>query len=134
LVIPTGDFDSMLPFLVVKLDGVITSCNWESCFGGVPFGNGGNTVGQKMAGHTRIELLKALGDGRVVFNEEFGGWLEAVRGRCVFVLGNLVGRLNDSFNENNFHMVSYYCELIKSSGDAITVLDGYRARFFSSAA
>lgn len=112
LMIPTCLFDTSLPFLIVEWDGLITSCNWEPCYGGVPFGKGTDTRGKPMKGHTRIDLIKALGDKRITW-ANLRSHLEAMEQRCVMVMGRLIERLNSNaqcIERDEVRMVGHYAE------------------------
>ena len=124
LMIPTCPFDTALPFLIVDWDGLITSCNWEPCYGGVPFGAGTDNRGKPMKGQTRIDLLKALGDKRVTW-ANLRGHLEAMEQRCVMVLGRLTDRLNgcvNSIERDEMHMVGHYAEGIQEVVEVIEAI------------
>lgn len=125
LSIPTNDYDTELPYLVVEWDGVITACNWQPCFGGVAFAPGDDTRGKAMKGFTRIELLVALKDKRCNLTGLIG-WLEAIEQRCVECLARLIDRMHDAMAEGNHHMVGYYAKHVQVVTDTIEEVQRYR--------
>ncbi len=124
--IPTDQYDTELPYLLVEWDGIITACNWQPCFGGVPFGSGTDTRGKAMKGFTRIELIKALDDKRITWTS-LRSTLEMVEQRCAEVLARLVERMNNcaqNIERDEVHMVGYYAKDIQK---VVKVIEAIRS-------